>query len=334
MSGQENNQKQGQSQAKTQRVRKPPALGGSITRGLSAFRGEKAARLVPHSRLKGPMPWVMIIMVTLTVMATAGGLALNNIVNSARHELAAGATVQILAVAEPQRSNDKTAALRILETDPGVVSVREVSEAEVDELLAPWLGDGVGGEAVPVPALIDVRFAPEVMAAEGGRERMNDIRILLANEAPSARLDAQSSWLGPVLGAMESLQWMAFALALLLAATTAASVWLAARSALGSNQETIEIIHLLGGTDLQVARIFERAVGFDAALGGMIGLLLGLTAILFLGDKFAALNSGMMSGGSLGWLDYIIIAFIPFLAVGLAMLTARITVLTALRRLL
>ena len=46
------------------------------------------------------------------------------------------------------------------------------------------------------------------------------------------------------------------------------------------------------------------------------------------------MGSGMMSGGALGWLDWVIIAAIPLLAVALAMLTARMTVLAALRRML
>ena len=137
-----------------------------------------------------------------------------------------------------------------------------------------------------------------------------------------------------MFGALASLQYLALALVVLLALTSVAAVWLAARSALGSNRGTIEVVHMLGGTDSQIARIFERSIGFDATLGGAVGLTLGLGAILLLGRQFAALGSGMMSGGALGWLDWVIIAAIPLLAVALAMLTARMTVLAALRRML
>jgi len=120
----------------------------------------------------------------------------------------------------------------------------------------------------------------------------------------------------------------------LLGATSAAAVWLAARSALGSNRETIEIIHLLGGTDRQIARIFQRSLGLDAVLGGLAGLALGLTAMLLLGRRFAGLGSGMVAGGALTPLDWGLLAAIPVLGVLLAMLTARATVLAALRRML
>ena len=76
-------------------------------------------------------------------------------------------------------------------------------------------------------------------------------------------------------------------------------MWLAARSALGANRETIEIVHLLGGTDGQIARIFQRSIGIESFLGGFVGLVLSLAAILLLGRQFAGLGSGMVSGGGL-----------------------------------
>ena len=164
--------------------------------------------------------------------------------------------------------------------------------------------------------------------------RLKQVAALLAKRAPAARVDAQASWLAPVFSAIRSLQWLALGLVVLLAATSAAAVWLAARSALGANRGTIEIVHLLGGTDRQIAWILQRSVGIDAVLGGMAGLVLGAAAITLLGQQFAALGSGMIAGGGLGWRDWLTIAAIPLAGVVIAMLTARLTVLAALRRML
>ena len=107
-----------------------------------------------------------------------------------------------------------------------------------------------------------------------------------------------------------------------------------ATRALGSNRETIEIVHLLGGSDGQIARIFQRSIAFDAAVGGAVGLALGLAAALLLGHQFAELGSGMVAGGGLRLLDWALLAAIPVVGVLLAILTARLTVLAALRRIL
>ena len=202
-------------------------------------------------------------------------------------------------------------------------------ESELEALLEPWLGVGATDATVPIPALIDVRLRG---AADGAA--IARLQARLAEVAPAARIDAQSSWLQPVFGAIASLQWLAIALVALLAVTSSAAVWLAARSALGGNRDTIEIVHLLGGTDGQIARIFQRSIGYDAVLGGAAGLALGVVAVTLLGRQFAALGSGMVAGGGLGPPDWLALAAIPLAGVVIALATARLTVLAALRRIL
>ena len=310
-------------------MQRPPVISRAIARGLAPFRGARAQELVPQARLAGPMPWVIAIMVALTVVATAAGLALNNLAEGARVELAGGATVQVIEADVAERTRQAEASLDLLAEFPEVASMRRVPPEEVAALLEPWLGSGVGSEAVPVPALIDLR-----LRGEATPDKLRRLRAALADVAPDARIDAQASWLRPVFSAIASLQWLAAALVVLLAATSAAAVFLAARSALGNNSETIEIVHLLGGTDHQIARVFQRSVGFDAALGAGAGLALGLIAIFVLGRQFAQLGSGMIANGGLGWADWLAVAAIPVAATVLAMATARLTVLFALRKML
>lgn len=307
----------------------PPLVGRSLVRDLVPFAGTQAARLIPHARIAGPMPWVIAIMIALTVIAAAGGLALGNLADRARGELSGAVTIQIVEANRELRAQRTTRAASILAQDPAVQSYRAVPEAELSELLEPWLGSTRGDEAVPIPALIDVQLRREADEAEVVR-----LQALIAEEVPGAQVDAQSDWLRPVYSALAALQYLALALILLLAFTSAAAVWLAARSAFVNHRETVEIVHLLGGTDSQIARIFQRSVAFDAVLGGAIGLALGLGAVLLLGRQFAALDAGMGAGGGLAPLDWAALAAVPLAGIVIAVLTARITVLSALRRML
>lgn len=292
--------------------------------------GLRASRILPQARLAGPMPWVIAIMIALTVIAAAGGLALSNLARAASADLSGGITVQIVEAGAAERDRQAEIALAVLSNTEGVASVRRVSDEELDALIEPWLGEaGVGSDAIPTPALIDARLNGPVTD-----RRLAEIRDTLAGRAPAAQVDAQAGWLAPVFGAIRSLQLLALGLVLVLAATSAAAVWLAARSALGSNRETIEIVHLLGGTDGQIARIFQRSVGFDALLGGIAGLALGLIAVLLLGRQFAGLGSGMVAGGGLAAFDWMVIGLIPLAGVVIAVVTARLTVLAALRKIL
>jgi len=263
------------------------------------------------------------------VLAAGAGLALGNIVGDARSELAGGATVQILDADPNTRAEQATAAQEALRTMDIVAESRLIPQDELDALLEPWLGGSGDAETVPVPALIDVRLDGKADA-----QALDTLRTRIAGVAPDARVDAQSSWLQPVFAALSSLQYLALALVVLLAVTSAAAVFLAARSALGNNRETIAIVHLLGGTDGQIAQLFQRAILFDSILGGIVGLILGLTAVLGLGYQFAALDSGMVASAGLDWLDWILIALIPIFGVALAVVTARFTVLAAVRKML
>ena len=308
----------------------PPLITDGAALKWRNFAGGSEADLVPQARLSGPMPWVIAIMVALTVIAAAAGLALSNTAAATRAELSGGITVQIIEPRTELRDTQAAVSLEVLRAMPGVSAVRLVPRAEVDALIEPWLGDSadVGG-AIPVPALIDARVEGELNSA-----RLGAMQKQLRMTAPGARVDAQAGWLRPVFDAIQSLQWLALALVALLALALAAAVLLAARTALGANRDTIEIVHLLGGSDPQIARLFQRSIGVDAAGGGAVGMALGVVVVLFLGRRFAGLGAGMVDGGALGWADWLVLALIPIAGVGLAMFTGRISVMRALRRML
>ena len=318
----------------------PPALLRTMVSRLrtagAAISGSSETQLVPQTRLSGPMPWVIAIMVLLTATAAAAGLALGNLASQASADLSGGITVQVVNAAPGARARQANDVLAALRETPGVAQVRLVPAAEVDALLEPWLGtraasgnDDSVADALPVPALIDARLAG---AADGAA--LDRIRVRLAKVAPDARVDAQAGWLAPVFAAMAALRWLAAALIALLALTTIAAVLLAARTALDSHRGTIEIVHMLGGTDAQIARVFQRSIAIDAAAGGALGLALAVVVIVALARRFDALGSGLAGGAGLGWADWLLLALVPLAGVALATVTARAAVLRALRRML
>ena len=88
---------------------------GRRTAGLlRELTGAGEAELVPQTRLSGPMPWVIAIMVALTVIAMTAGLALRNTVLSAKAELEGGVTIQIIEAREQLRKKQGEAAIERL----------------------------------------------------------------------------------------------------------------------------------------------------------------------------------------------------------------------------
>lgn len=300
-------------------------LAGAIERGRAVLEARGAAGVLPATRLGGPMPWVIAIMVALTVLAAGGALALANFTAQTRAGLEGVLTVQIVEADPAARAAQVRGAAAALAQLSGVAQVRMVPEEELATLVEPWLGDATASHALTLPALIDVRLAQPVDDALLAR-----LRSELARVAPAARLDPQSEWLGPVFEAIAALRWLALMLIILLTLASAAAVWLAARNALDANRETIEIVHHLGGNDAQIAGIFQRSVLIDAALGGMLGVVFGGVVLMVLGARFAALQSGMVESGSLTALDWLVVALVPVAMTVVALITARRTVMARL----
>lgn len=285
--------------------------------------------VLPSTRLGGPMPWIIAIMVALCVLATGGALALANFAARTQAGLQGSLTVQILEVDRAEGARQAQAAAKMLGANPAIAAVRVVPEDELRNLVEPWLGASAGSEELALPVLIDVQ-----MADEAGSSAIENVKASLARLAPAARIDAQAAWLGPVFGAIRALRWLALALIVLLTMASAAAVWLAARNAFDTNRATIEIVHHLGAGDAQIASLFQRSVLADAIIGGMLGLGFGAAALAVIGARFAAVGSGAVDNGSLSPIDWVLVALVPVAMAGVALLTARRTVITRLERML
>ena len=109
---------------------------------------------------------------------------------------------------------------------------------------------------------------------------------------------------------------------------------LAARGALDTHRGTIEVMHLMGSTDHQVARLFQRRIALDALFGGALGFGLGMAVLAGIGGRVGAVGSDLLGSAGLAAVDWLLLAALPVGGILLAMLVARATVLRALRTML
>jgi cell division transport system permease protein len=116
----------------------------------------------------------------------------------------------------------------------------------------------------------------------------------------------------------------------MIALASAAAVVLAARGALDTHRGTIEVMHGIGATDEQVARLFVRQIAIDALIGGLAGIALaGLIIAVIVGSAGTAT---MLAGSPpLGWRDLLQLVALPLAIALLATQVARSALLRALR---
>ena len=298
-----------------------------MTPGVRRFSAAERG-LLPEGRMAGPMPWVIAIMMFLTVLAAASGLGLAGAAARLHDQIGGRVTIQIVEASPRLRAQQSAAAAAAIRRLPGVVAVRPVPEAEIQHLLEPWLGAGANQAELPVPALIDVDLTPE------GRRNLDRLRGAVASAAPAARVDDNAQWLAPLVRLIGALKWLAAGLVVLMVGATAATVVLAARAALDTHRPTIEILHLMGATDVQVARLFQRRIALDALFGGLIGFILAGAVLIALGRRVSALGSELLGSAAIPPEGWLVLLALPAFGVILAMMVARLTILRALGRML
>jgi cell division transport system permease protein len=205
---------------------------------------------------------------------------------------------------------------------PGVARISQVPPEHLRRTLERWLGPAGKEADLPLPAIIDIDLAPGTNPAVVGQA--------VEQAVPGARFVSHKTSLEPLLKALRGLTLLALGLVLLIALASAAAVVLAARGALDTHRGTIEVMHGIGATDDQVARLFVRQIAIDALLGGIAGVAAaGLIIALILGG---ASTATMLAGTPpLGWNDVLWLVTLPLAIALLATQVARSALLRALR---
>ena len=280
---------------------------------------EAENRLLPGGTFRSPTPYVIAIMTFVMMIVAAAGLALANAAG-----VVAGAVEHRYVLQLPDGRDGKLEqAVRAARSQRGVTAVEPVSEEEMRRTLERWVGPGLGDD-LPVPAIIHLDLAPGTNA--------NAVGATLQRAVPGARFVAEQATVQPLLGSLRALRWLAVALVLLMAAATSAAVVLAARGALDTHRSTIEIMHGIGATDDQIARLFQRKIALDALVGALAGAAVAAIALLVVGGGGAALARDIAGTAPLRTGDVLLLALMPLAAALLATLVARAAVLSALRK--
>jgi cell division transport system permease protein len=280
------------------------------------FASPADRRLLGTSRFRGPTPWVIAIMSFSIMIIAATGLALANMAGSLSEAIQTRYALEV-----PNGGQNLDILAETLKSSPGVTSVHAIPESDMRRTLERWLGPAAGSADLPVPALVnfDVRPGTDLGAIE---KRLRPI-------APAALISAHRDRVAPLLRSMRSLQWLAFGLVLLLSAASAAAVVLAARGALDTHRFTIEVMHGVGATDLQLTHLFQRKIALDALVGSVVGAVAGALVITALAGG-ASLAGELAGGARLPPIDFLILMLLPFALTVLATWVARAAVLAAL----
>jgi len=243
-------------------------------------------------------------MAFLAVFALALSLATERLADRWSAELARTSTLRISAP-QDQIAAQTEAALRVLQTTPGVGSARALSDEEQIALLEPWFGPDLPVASLPIPRLIEIVEIGDGFDATGLRAR-------LQAEVPGAVLDDHTRWRAPLVAAADRLRSLGYISLALIGGATAAMITLAAQAALSANAQVIRVMRLVGATDAFIAGAFVRRFTLRAFSGAAFGAVAGAGGIYFLPEADVA--GGFLTGLGFEGLNWLWPLAIPPLA--------------------
>lgn len=279
-----------------------------------------------HSRF---LPWLIAFMVFLAVLAIGGILVLNATASRWDQGIGGTLTVQIAATEDPLKDqNNLQEVLNVIAAQAGVERYLVIEEDRMMSLLEPWLGPDAKAGDLPLPKLIDVGLADEASFDMKGFTRQLQLRV------PEATVDDHRVWLQRLVNLIRTVELIAISILVFIALATMGTVVFTTRTGLAVHKEAIEVLHLIGAQDSYIAGQFAGRAMMLGLKGGIIGLILGLPALMAVGYLARSLEDAALPDLTFGPLEWIIFAAIPVGVAFLAMTTARSTVLRSLGRML
>jgi cell division transport system permease protein len=279
-----------------------------------------------HSRF---LPWLIAFMVFLAVLALTGMLILKDVALKWDSGVSGTLSVQIPPTADPVNDEQRLSViLTILASEPTIGRYEVITDERMKGLLKPWLGNIDDMTELPLPQLIDVELKP------GQHLDIRGLGKRLVQVVPGVSIDDHQVWLQRLVNLIRTVQGVATLILLFIAFATIGTVIFTTRTGLAIHREAIEVLHLIGAQDNYIAGQFSRRALMLGLKGGIIGLLLGVPTILGVGYLARRMDGLLLPAVQLQPEHWIGVGILPVLVAGIAMITARTTVLRTLSRML
>ncbi len=228
---------------------------------------------------------VIAIMSFLASLTTGAVYLINQSANAWFQNIASEVTVQVRPLEGSDIDKRVSEVTFFLARQSGFANVRPISLAETGALLEPWLGKGVTAlGSLPVPRLISIEI---------DRQNPPDLQAIsreLQRRFKGVTLDDHGHWQAQIRTVTNSLALGGIAVLILVAIATIAMIISAARSALSSNRDIVEVLNFVGANHSFIVQEFERhflvlgiRAGFLGAFAAGLVFLIMPTVMRLLG---------------------------------------------------
>jgi len=309
----------------------PARLAARLPRRFQA----KSSQIVSPASIAGNALTVVIAIMTFLACLTAGGVyMINQSANAWVDDIASEITIELDPVNTADIEKKMTLVALFLAKQSGITQVKPLSADDSAKLLEPWLGSTAALSALPIPRLI------AVVIDRSNPPDIETIRNALNRNFEGVTLDDHRRWQSEIKLITRSTALGGIAVLALVAIATIAVIVSATRSAMASNREIIEVLHLVGANERFISSEFERhflGLGVRAGLAGAFAAAFAFLLLPFLlhllggGAVTEAETRRLLGSGELDLAGYFLLAAIVFVVAALCMITSRVGVIRVLR---
>jgi cell division transport system permease protein len=283
--------------------------------------------IVPAGSVTGRSLGIVIgIMVFLACLTAGTVYIINQSASAWLRDVASEVTVQVKPEGEPDKI-ERTAndVVTFLTGQNGVRNASLLTLDQSAELVEPWLGQVSAIKDLPLPRLVAVQI---------DRDNPPDtasLRAALAKKYPSAMLDDHRAWQSQIRRVTGSLAMVGLVIIALVATATVAIVVSAARSAIASNRDIVEVLNFVGAEERFIARQFElhflklgiKAGIIGATAAGLVFFLMPVIGEFMSGGATQAEFRRLVGTGRLDFMGYAALAAVVVLIAAICQLTSR-----------
>ena len=273
------------------------------------------------------------LMSFLAVLACSGIFALNGMTDRWSSGLENKVTIEIPAETQEghllsnrtiQKETKKLADG--LKNHKAIKSVSVLSNAEIQDLISPWIGKGLTLDEIPLPGLVAIELN------DSNEDVLQTLEHDIKAISKYANLETHHKWLSDLIRFANTLKMLSIFVAMTIAIVTITAIAAGMHTRLAIHKKEVKLLHAMGATDNYIARQFQRHAMILAFRGGIAGTIGGIVVTGFIVFLSTYSNTSLIPAIEIGGIALLFLCAIPIVASLIATLASRFTVLHSLAK--
>lgn len=200
--------------------------------------------------------------------------------------------------------NEVTTVMDMLRNREEITEARLLSDAEVRELIKPWIGDNSALDTLTLPTLIDVKLIYN-------RVDLTNLKIELTKLAPTASIDNHADTIQDIENVMSTASGFVSLLTIIIVFLATISISGIIRSKLLIHKHEVETLHLIGASNEYIARQFRQHTLHNTVKGAIIGVLFTIIILIAVGVITETLNTNIFAYFKVMPLEWLLLIISP-----------------------